>query len=466
MRILPHLWQRVFTYALFLVLISHFVSSILFHVTAHREMHVRFLTELGVHMASVMEGKDLEAFETLANFFGKSQKRMWLEYPDGTTAFGAPDPYFSPASRPALENLTIDDRVSILRDAETGSYLAMVPLKIRERDAVVCLSLDEPQPPLYMLFFQNIITVVIIGSTLSLWITWRIARPLRRLRLETLRIAEGNLETCVGEQGPEEVAQVARAVNSMARTMLNNIKSMRKLVADVSHEMRSPLARMSISAAIIQEGLETLTQEREGGRNPNLVYDAKGAPLACVHLGYLLQELEHMEKLVGSSLLNSRLDFQETMTEPVSVDFSSLCMDIALRYERLFAEKALTLNLDIQPSLYVQGDASLLSLVISNLLDNAVKYTDRNGRVLLALDRQEDRICLTVENSHPGLDDDVLEHLFEPFFRGEGVDEASGAGLGLTLVRKIARRHGGDASVSRTDEGLRVRVLLPRSGEA
>lgn len=461
MRILPRLWQRVFAYALLLVLISHFVSSFLFHVTAHREMHVRFLTELGIHMASVMQGKDLEAFETLATFLGKSKKKMWLEYPDGSVAFGSPDPLFPPSARSSLENLTIDERVSIFRDGKTGTYLARVALPRDGRNTFICFSLDEPMPPMYMIFFQNIITVVIIGSALSLWITWRIARPLRRLRSEVLQIAEGNLETCVSEQGPEEVAQVAKAVNSMAHTMLNNIKSMRRLVADVSHEMRSPLARMSISAAIIQEGLETLTQGQEGGRNPNLVYDAAGTPLACVHIGYLVQEIGHMEKLVGSSLLNSRLDFQEAMPTAGDVDFSSLCMDIALRCEPLFEEKALTLNLDIQPALWVRGDASLLSLIISNLLDNAVKYTDARGRVRLALEGRDGVARLRVENSHPGLADEVLEHLFEPFFRGDAEDDAPGVGLGLTLVKKIAVRHGGDATVERTDMGLRVCVTLP-----
>ena len=88
MRMLPHLWQRVFAYALLLVLISHLISSLLFNFTTRREMHVRFLTEMGIQMASVMKGKDVGAFETLATFLEKSQKKMWLEYADGTIAFG------------------------------------------------------------------------------------------------------------------------------------------------------------------------------------------------------------------------------------------------------------------------------------------------------------------------------------------------------------------------------------------
>lgn len=262
MRMLPHLWQRVFAYALLLVLISHLISSLLFNFTTRREMHVRFLTEMGIQMASVMKGKDVGAFETLATFLEKSQKKMWLEYADGTIAFGSPDPLFLQKGRSSLENLTRDERVSIFRDSKTGSYLARVPLSLEKNNAVICFSFGEPLPPLYLVFFQNIIAVVIVGSALALWVTWRIARPLRHLRSEVLQIADGNLENSVSEQGPEEVVQVARAVNSMAHTMINNINSMRKIVADVSHEMRSPLARMNISATIVQEGLDVLTQGR------------------------------------------------------------------------------------------------------------------------------------------------------------------------------------------------------------
>ena len=383
-----------------------------------------------------------------------------IEHTDGVKSVEFDDSRDHYAAASALFSVTFDgeenDQVSI--DA-----LDEIREKLSAYDLYVSSTVGNPLKAVIdsEMLVVDIIAVVIIGSALALWITWRIARPLRHLRSEVLQIADGNLENRVSEQGPEEIVQVARAVNSMAHTMVNNINSMRKLVADVSHEMRSPLARMNISATIVQEGLDVLTQGQEGGRNPNLLYDAAGTPLACVHIGYILQEIEHMEKLVGSSLLNSRLDFQERMQEAKDVDFSSLCMDIALRHESLFKEKALILNLDIQPLLWVRGDDSLLALIISNLLDNAVKYTDTGGRVLLVLDEHNGYVRLQVENSHPGLSEEVMAHVFEPFFRGDCVDDAPGVGLGLTLVKKIAVRHRGNAFVERTDIGLRVCVMLP-----
>ena len=268
--------------------------------------------------------------------------------------------------------------VTVLHDAASGAYLAESVAHLREHEAVVCLRLDEqPPPPLLMIFLQSLIAVCIVGGALSVWITWRIARPLNRLRSEVLQIAGGDLEARVGENGPEEIAQVARAVNNMAQSLLNNIRNMRQLVANLSHEMRSPLARMSISAAIVQEGLAALLAsgtsrtsraEDDAETYSRLILNASGTPLACVHIGYMLQEIEHMERLVGSSLLNSRLELQHEKLQMQPVDMSALGMDIVLRHEAMIAERELSLSVDIRPDLWVMGDEALLSLVITNLL--------------------------------------------------------------------------------------------------
>lgn len=476
MCLLPRLWQRVFAYAILLILVSHLVSSAMFRLMAQRDMHARFLAELATNAASAIEGREKDSLGALIKFFEQSRQKMWIEYPDGSALIGEPDPRFFPAARAGMEQVGGTGKsVTVLHDAASGAYLAESVAHLREHEAVVCLRLDEqPPPPLLMIFLQSLIAVCIVGGALSIWITWRIARPLNRLRSEVLQIAGGDLEARVGESGPEEIAQVARAVNSMAQSLLNNIQNMRQLVANLSHEMRSPLARMSISAAIVQEGLAALLAsgtsrtsraEDDAETYSRLILNASGTPLACVHIGYMLQEIEHMERLVGSSLLNSRLELQHEKLQMQPVDMSALGMDIVLRHEAMIAERELSLSVDIRPDLWVMGDEALLSLVITNLLDNALKYTDRGGRLILGLDRQNGTVRLRVENTCPCIEDEVLNCLFEPFFRGEGTGNAQGAGLGLTLVRKIASCHRGSASAQRTESGLKISVFLPATEE-
>ena len=465
MRLFPHLWQRVFAYAILLVLVSHLVTFMMFRLISSKEMDLRIISEITAGIVSALDGREMESIEALLKFFNNSPRKLWLELPGGRIAAGETDPEFTFPNRAGMQPVSAPGSpVTVYRsDAPDKPYFAQTAVRLKDGVAMACLRLEGlPSPPMFTLFLAGLTAVCIIGGALSVWVTWRIARPLRRLRSEVLQIAEGDLEARVSERAPEEIAQVAGAVNHMAQSLLRNIRNMRELVANLSHEMRSPLARMSISAAIIEEGLAALTRGRgRGGSRAPLILDAGGVPLACTHIGYVVREIGHMEKLVGSSLLNSRLDLQQEALQRRPVDMSALCMDVALRHEALLDEKDLSLTLDIQPDIWVVGDEPLLSLVLTNLLDNAVKYTDRGGLARLVLRERSGTVRLWLENSHPGLDQAVLADLFEPFFRGVATGDAEGAGLGLTLVKKIAHCHNGSAGVEPCYIGLRFSVCLP-----
>ena len=210
MCLLPRLWQRVFAYAILLILVSHLVSSAMFRLMAQRDMHARFLAELATNAASAIEGREKDSLGALIKFFEQSRQKMWIEYPDGSALIGEPDPRFFPAARAGMEQVGGTGKsVTVLHDAASGAYLAESVAHLREHEAVVCLRLDEqPPPPLLMIFLQSLIAVCIVGGALSVWITWRIARPLNRLRSEVLQIAGGDLEARVGENGPEEIARL------------------------------------------------------------------------------------------------------------------------------------------------------------------------------------------------------------------------------------------------------------------
>ncbi len=470
MRLFSHLWQRVFAYALLLVLVSCVASFLMFRFRSINDMDLRIITAVTSNLVSAIEGKDTASIETLMDFFNNSPRKLWIESPDGKVVVGKRTLEFAYENRASMKPVKAPGSlITVLKSVVSDeSYLVLAPIRLKDGDAVACVGFKGlPHPPMSALFLQGLTAACIIGGVLSVWVAWRIARPLRRLRSEVLHIANGNLEARVTERAPKEIAQVANAVNRMAYNLSQNIKGMRELVANLSHEMRSPLARMSISATIIEEGLEALARERgqrvfgNSDKMPRLILDASGTPLACVHIGYVLQEIKHMEKLVSSSLLSSKLDLQHDDLELKTVDISTLCMDIALRHEALLAEKNLAFSLAIQPDVWVHGDETLLSLVVSNLLDNAIKYTDKNGLVRLNLSEQDGIARLCMENSHARLEETILSRLFEPFFRGAGTGDSDGAGLGLTLIKKIAACHNGNASVENCDIGLRFSVSLP-----
>ena len=473
MQLFPRLWQQVFMYAILLVLAAHLVSFVVFHfwLANTNTMYMQLLERIAYDGAMALEGKSREAAGILPEFFKKSSRTLWIEKPDGDVVAGAVEPGLSFAERQNLALArTSQNNVQFWKTGYTEApYLVGVPVNLLEGSATLFLFLEKmPPPPPPILFGQGLIAVCLIGGALSIWVAWRNSRPLRRLRSEVLEIANGNLNARVSVGGSVEIAQVAEAVNSMAQNLSNNITGMRELVANISHEMRSPLTRMSFSVAIIEEGLNALANgqkkqpanENDGGLP--VIMDAEGNPLAMKHIGRLTQEIGHMENLVGSCLLSSKLDLQQENPKMDALDLSLLCRNAASKHEGLLQAKQLLFSQEIQDDLWVNGDEDLLSLVLANLLDNALKYTAEGGVVRLCLCRSEDSVLLRLENSHDAIDPADMARLFEPFFRVMNTAGTTcGAGLGLSLVKKIVACHRGSVRVEGGETGLLFTVSLP-----
>jgi len=142
------------------------------------------------------------------------------------------------------------------------------------------------------------------------------------------------------------------------------------------------------------------------------------------------------------------------------VDVAEIARSVAELYEPVADEKALTLTVSVDPTLPVNGDRHLLSQAIANLLDNALKYTPQ-GNVALSARRQGDIVRIEVADTGPGVPEDRREAVFDRFVRLEGSRSTPGNGLGLSLVRAVARLHGGDVYLEDNQPGLRAVLTLP-----
>lgn len=470
MRFFSCLWQKVFMYALLLILATHIVSFAVFQLGIGNNLYIQMLEDLAHGGALALAGKGRDAVDVLPEFFIRSNRALWVEHPNGELVAGAPQPGYSPADRAgfAVSGVTASGVTLLETGRPEAPFLAAVPVSLQQDEAVLYLYMEKmPPPPRPVLFAQGLIAVCLIGGALSIWVAWRIARPLRRLRTEAMTIADGNLNARVSVAGSEEIAQVAEAVNSMAQSLSGYITSMRELVANISHEMRSPLARMTLSSAIIEEALQTLTSWYRKNPLPEkdmppLVLGPDGEPLAVRHVDRLNREIEHMETLVGSCLLSSKLDLHQENMQMDFLDFSQLCRATLARYEAQWQGKGLSCVQDMQDDLWVEGDEALLLLILTNLLDNALKYTAQGGTVQVRMHERHGLIVLSVENSHPPVPGDILPHLFEPFYknRANGA-KTDGVGLGLSLVRKIAACHQGNIVAENGETGLRFTLWLP-----
>ena len=466
------LWMRIFLYSFLLVLVSQALSFGVFKMTEEVYLSSSVLSEVASDMACGLEDESAETIEAFMEVFSHPDRNLWLELRDGSIYQGRREESYAPDARNRLlrNELKHANRkvvVDIFEGARPGMPLmAKVPVMLQDLELDLCLILfDRPSPPFYHQLVHGLISVCLLGGAACLLIGWRVSRPLRRLCDEIHKITEGDLKARATVASLSEIGEVAEAVNLLADYTSKNITSMRELMANFSHEIRSPLARINITTTLMEDIInpEHARQCAEG-RSDSC---ASGCPERAAELMQkaktIQAEIDSMSRLVGDSLLSSKLamDLHEMNFE--RVEFSELTEEMCRRHEVFLTARNLRFSRIIQPGLQVRGDEPLLCQVLANLLDNSAKYADDDGEVNLRLYSNERYVYLDIENSYKHLEEDVLSRIFEPFYRG-GVPtgDGRGVGLGLALVDKIVKRHGGKAEVGNCPLGLVFSVKLPK----
>ena len=271
--------------------------------------------------------------------------------------------------------------------------------------------------------FVGLLALMGVAAALALYpVVRRLTKRLEGLQQGVQRWGEGDLSVRVPEAGDDEVADLSRRFNAAAERIQNLMAAQKSLLANASHELRSPLAR-------IRMGLELM--------------DTPGANEAVRDRTRheILRNMVELDQLIDEILLASRLDAREAdMGTVESVDLVGLCAEECARVGA---------SLDVPEglsSLEVQGVAKLLRRMVRNLLENAMRYGAADGQedaVVLVLTRESGQPVLRVCDRGPGVPLAYRERIFEPFFRLPGASErAGGVGLGLALVKSIAQRLG------------------------
>ena len=221
----------------------------------------------------------------------------------------------------------------------------------------------------------------------------------------------------------------------------------RQFVADASHELKTPLTVILANSGI-------LLSHRE---------DTVGTQVKWIE--YIQEEARRMKGLVEDMLFLAKSDAARLPATRLPVDMSELTEGCLLPFESVAFEAGVTLESDIRPGLYVNGDEGQLRRLVYILLDNACKYAGSGGAVAVVLSRTSDRLKLTVRNTGPAIPPEHLEHLFERFYRSDSARtrEAGGYGLGLAIAKAIVQSHRGQISVTSTEaDGTVFTVLLPQ----
>ncbi|MBP2707432.1 HAMP domain-containing protein [Microbispora sp. RL4-1S] len=285
----------------------------------------------------------------------------------------------------------------------------------------------------------SILAAVIVGLA-GLAVGWVVARralaPLQRVTETARRLSDSTLHRRIWMEGPQdEIKELADTFDSMLERLDRAFDGQRRFVANASHELKTPLA---INRALLQVAFAD---------------DALPAPLRPVR-DELLAGNVRQERLIEGLLTLARTERE--LTERDRADLAALVRATLARYPATEA--------DLRPAFAV-GDAVLMEHVITNLVDNAFKYNDERATVSVRTGTDPGGSFITVENTGLEIAPALVEGLFEPFRRldADRTGSMAGAGLGLSIVRAVARAHGGSAEAApRNGGGLTVTVRFPR----
>ncbi|HEY3521948.1 MAG TPA: HAMP domain-containing sensor histidine kinase [Rhodanobacteraceae bacterium] len=280
------------------------------------------------------------------------------------------------------------------------------------------------------------------------WVARSVARPVEALRSATQRMAAGELSARVDERWnrSDELGQLARDFNAMAGRIEALVEHDRGVLQDLSHEVRSPLARLQVILDLAQHSA-----------NPDE---------AGTHFLQAEREIGRLDRMTGEMLALSRLKGDLPGMEHESVELGLLLEECVATMRVPADERRIELHLTHGSSPVVSGSVVLLRRAIENLIANAIKFSPPGGRVWIELRSDRDHAIVEVRDHGPGVPAQELELLFRPFFRGSNARLAEGHGLGLTLVQRVANAHGGEVIAANADGGgLRVTLRLPRLRE-
>ncbi len=276
-----------------------------------------------------------------------------------------------------------------------------------------------------------------------------LTRPLEAVRLATRRLTNGDLETRVGRPVAgrrDEIGQLARDFDAMAERLQALVVAQRRLLGDVSHELRSPLARLRVAAELLRQGAGD---------------DASAA------VGRIEREVARLDELVGQLLTLSRIEAGAEV-ERAPVDLKEMVEEVGADAALEAKGRDCEVRVAAPPAALVIGSARLLRSAIDNVVRNAIHYTAPGTTVDLELTSggagSDRRAVIRVSDHGPGVPEDALAHLFDPFFRVEEARErgAGSTGLGLTIAARAVNLHGGTITARNSPSGgLVVEIALP-----
>lgn len=354
-----------------------------------------------------------------------------------------------PLQMPAFPRLRKD---SVLRD-QAGNYWLYV-IEPLNNGRWLLVAVPRPQVPILSLLTDELvlpiagggIVALILSLLIAYWLAGWVGKPLQEIVSASRQMPSQNAQTLM-PHGPREVQELTRAFNEMNHRVQLSQKSQRDFVANVSHELKTPLTSVQGFAQALLDGTAATAEARQ--QAAGVIYDEAG----------------RMHRMVLDLLDLARLDAGTADLKRSPVDLAALLNNVGQKFTPQARAARVFITVETPTLPLVTGDADRLAQVFTNLVDNALKYTPAGGQIRLRATPAGPEVWVEVRDTGTGIAPEALPHIFDRFYQADTAragGKKHGAGLGLTIAKEIIQAHGGTISVrSAPGYGSEFTVRLP-----
>ena len=302
-----------------------------------------------------------------------------------------------------------------------------------------------PKIELVKRLIRILLSISLVGILVGVISSRGLAAPLKKLAIAAQAVGSQDLSQRIEIKGTEEVREVAIAFNAMAAALEEADGLRNNMLADIAHELRTPLS-------VIQGNLRAILDD---------VYE-----LDKVEVARLYDQTRQLSRLVEDLHDLALLEAKQFSLNLGSQNLSELVQDVAAIYQPIFVDQSVTLKLNIaEDSIIVQGDQSRITQCVNNLLNNALRHTPEGGEVIINLMENPEKVLLTIQDNGIGIEAEHMPYVFNRFYR---VDpdrnrRTGGSGLGLAITHALVMAHGGKVSASSDgkDQGSQFAIEFP-----
>lgn len=415
-----------------------------------------------------MQGEALKSFYTsTADHHAFLEKIAWTDETSDATVIFTDDPMLLSAGIPfegfADTNLiTFEERQRLLNGEQVilirkhprfnQEILAVTIPLLEERQLKAVIFLYMPLADIYEPFQSirdvlvvTLVIVFILIMVIGLQMINHIIKPLKKMEDIAGKMSQGDFSRRIKIMKADEIGNLAHSFNVLAASLEEVDKKRREFLQNVSHELRTPLSYIKGYTEAINDGLVSKEDTDK-------------------YITIIQNEVERLTRIVNDLLDLAQLEDDSYPIRREPLPFAQLILDVVERFQFLANQKNIEIILDVDEDIIVNGDADRLEQVVSNVIDNALRYTSAGEELKLCLEQEGLYAKLFIKDTGPGIPEEALPYVFERFYRvnKSRTRKEGGTGIGLSIVYQIVKRHDGDLRIeSVNNNGTTVTIMLP-----